>query len=546
MSMILAKYKLHIISFLIFLFTFLSFLPTIHDLSLSNKLYDQNREFILEHNYYWPDFNLYLSKIRQGQEGKLFPKELYSSEPHSGSLIQIFYSILGMIGKIIGLDPNFSYQLGRLMLTPILLLVIFLLTTHVFKNSLWQIIGFITIVVSSSFPKFTTGEGGQLIVQRYMEWWSNIDSLQRIAFIPHILFGQIVSFLVFYFLLKKNWIVTSKDILIYAIVGNILGLIFPPSLITLNSVIILFAIIKIIKTRNLYPHLYLIFFVLVSLLSQIYIWDLTRQIPWIALVHVHRINHMLIPFTEYLLALGPVVILAFIGIIVSLFQKDKKMTPFILWIVVSFFYSIVFTHYKEQSPLRFTQGGIHIPLGILGYYAIFQSLKIFPKTIIYLFLILYFIENLFILKLSWDWQYIFNVARARANIPPVAYPPQTVHPLKKWMDAMRFLRENTRRDDVIVAEISAGNHIPAYAGNTVYFGQVNTYDYDRKYALVQKFFTGLMTWNEAQVFLRTGRIRYIFFGPQERERASNKNLAEFYPFLKPVYQNDAVTIYAWY
>lgn len=544
--MILQKYKIYIVSFLIIFFTSLSFLPTIYDLSFANKLYDQNREFVLEHNYYWPDFNLYLSKIRQGWEGRFLAKEVYSSEPHQGSLIQIFYVNLGHAGKILGLDPNFSYQLGRLILTPTVLLVIFLLCQYIFKNTLWQILGFILVVMSGSFPRFITDQAGQMTVQRYMEWWSNIDSLQRIAFIPHILFGQAVSFGLLYILMKKDWKVSWKGVAVYAGVGNILGLVFPPSLLTLNATVILVVIINIIKTRNVKIGSLLLFAVALSLPSQIYIWTLTKEIPWIALVNVHRINHMLVPFNEYLLALGPIVILAVIGIIIALIKKEKNVRPLILWLIVTYGFTILFTHYKEQSPLRFTQTGVHIPLGILGTYALFQSKKIINKTIVYIFITLYIVENIFIMKLSWDWQELFISVRAKANIPAVPYPPQTLHPLKNWMTAIRWIGTNTNKNDVVLAEFSAGNYIPAYTGNTVYLGQVNTYDYDKKYALLQKFFRGEMTWNEAQEFLKTGNIRYVFFGPQEKEEMHGKNLEDYYVFFKPIYKNDNVTIYSWY
>ncbi len=125
-----SKYKYFILIFLLFFFLIISFFPTLFELSKANKLYDTRREFILEHNYYWPDFNLYLSKIHQGLEGRLTAQERYTSEPHKGSLIQEFYVILGLAGKPLGLDPNFSYQLGRIILSPLLLLVVFLLVSY--------------------------------------------------------------------------------------------------------------------------------------------------------------------------------------------------------------------------------------------------------------------------------------------------------------------------------------------------------------------------------------------------------------------------------
>ena len=379
-----------------------------------------------------------------------------------------------------------------------------------------------------------------------MEWWSNTDSLQRIAFIPHILFGQIVSYLILLGLMRKNWHLSNRDLLKYALSLNILGLIFPPSLITLDAVIFLLAVIRIIKSRRLNQYIPLFLIVLFSLPSQIYLLIMTRQIPWVALVAAHEVNHMLIPFSDFLLSLGPVVFLCLLGIVFALINRQKNMIPFILYLVVTYFFAIVFTYYQAQSPLRFTQTGLQIPLGILATYALYCLTRKISREIIYGAIMIYILISFYTMYLSWQWQYSFITARAHANIPAVPYPPQTMYPLKSWMDAIRYLRDYTLRSDVVLADITAGNYIPAYAANTVYFGQVNTYDYDNKYALLQIFFKGDMNENQAKTFLLQGNIKYIFFGPQEKDLAGGRNLEEIYPFLKTTFQNDTVKIYSWH
>jgi len=88
--------------------------------------------------------------------------------------------------------------------------------------------------------------------------------------------------------------------------------------------------------------------------------------------------------------------------------------------------------------------------------------------------------------------------------------------------------------------VTAGNYIPAYAGNFVYLGhQSETPHFAEKRTLVDKFFSGQMTDAEAKEFLRQARVNYIFFGPQEKE------LGQFKPFifLTSVYQSGYLTIY---
>ena len=164
-------FKYRNLVFVVILLAFLgfSFYPTLFEISKANKLADHNREFILEHNFYWPDYNLYLSKIRQGWEDRATAVEKYTSEPHSGSLIQIFYIFLGKLGRILGLDPNGSYLLGRVILSPILLATILVFCFSLFKSFFWRVAAFIIVIVSGSFPKITITPQGTWKIDRFIE-----------------------------------------------------------------------------------------------------------------------------------------------------------------------------------------------------------------------------------------------------------------------------------------------------------------------------------------------------------------------------------------
>ncbi len=552
-------------SLIIFFLTF-SFYPTFFELSLSNHLTDSNREFVLEHNYYWPDFNLYLSKIRQGWEGRFTALERYTSEKHTGSLIQEFYVVLGLIGGNLGIDPNMSYQLGRIILSPAFLILILMFVRFYFKSFWWQILAFLVIVTSGSFPRFFMDESGITHVGRFMEWWSNIDAVQRITFIPHILFGQVTSFYLLYQLAIKRWKnITMKQLIFYIVLGNTAGLVFPPSLITLNSVLILILLIKLIKNKK--PSIGLLdnwiigLFIILTLPSLLYLLVITKQVPWSSLVEFHRTHPMMIPFDQYILGTGPIIILGLFGAIISIIKKEIKFQPLILWIIVTFSFASFFSVIKEQSPLRFTQTGLFAPLGILGAYFLQQIWERIRKKelslpageagirnyFIYcylLFVICYLLINLFMMKVSLDWQTTFITQRAGASFPAVPYPPQTMYPLKSWMDAIRWLRNNTKREDVVLAKITAGNYIPAYAGNIVYFGQSNTVDYENKQILVDKFYRGEMNTDEALLFLQKGGVKYVFYSIQEKELLSNRKLEEVYPFLIKAMENSTTTIYS--
>lgn len=597
--------------FLIVLFFFLSYSPTLLDLSYQNNLYDKTREFTLEHNYYWPDFNLYLSKIRQGYEGRLLAKERYTTEPHSGSLSQWLYVLLGISGKILGLTVPWSYQLGRILFAPLLLIVILLVIKNYFHSFLEQVFAFLITLISGSLPRIFTDVHGATRIGRYMEWWSNMDALQRITHLPHILAAQTISFFLLHKLViqqnNQNERVTQMegfplarsrqsemstsgegnlrqdpfriDKIIrwtfYILLGNFLGLIFPPSLMTIQAVIFLDIAVSVIKhilkgdvhkfvIRNTYYLIRNTIFIVATVPSLLYFLFLTKTIPWSALVDAHKMTRMPVALDQFVLATGPVFYLAIGGMLSLIMKRKKEWYPLIYFTVVSLLFATYFSIIDDQSPLRFTQTGLFIPFGILGSYFLIEvwrgisgkwttclagrqvlnaQIKTILKICYLLIVICYLIMSVAIMYSSYDWQREFVVARAHADHPLVPYPPQTLPPLKSWMDAIRFLENNTSHDDSVIAQITAANYIPAYAGNTVWWGQTNTYDYFRKQKLMEDFFKGEMSQAEARHLIAEGNIKYVFVGPQERDMMPEKKITDVYPFLSLSFKNSEVEIY---
>jgi uncharacterized membrane protein len=61
---------------------------------------------------------------------------------------------------------------------------------------------------------------------------------------------------------------------------------------------------------------------------------------------------------------------------------------------------------------------------------------------------------------------------------------------------------------------------------------------------VDKFFNGEFNAEGARHLMNKGRIKYVFYSVQEKEKFGDKKLSEIYPFLKEVYSNDTVSIYS--
>src|SRR3989338_9769150 len=102
----LKKYFVFIFAFC---FLFLSFLPNFYEISVTNLL-PRNRTTVWGEHSYTYDYNVYLSKIRQGQEGHLSVVDKYDNHPQQkGVFLQMFYLLSGRLTKVFGFSPTLSY-----------------------------------------------------------------------------------------------------------------------------------------------------------------------------------------------------------------------------------------------------------------------------------------------------------------------------------------------------------------------------------------------------------------------------------------------------
>ncbi len=84
--------------------------------------------------------------------------------------------------------------------------------------------------------------------------------------------------------------------------------------------------------------------------------------------------------------------------------------------------------------------------------------------------------------------------------------------------ALRWLRENTSPDDVVLCSLAVGQYVPAVSGNTAFLAHwaqtVNFYDKDNR---VARFFDAATPDTERAEALRTFGVDYVLHGPMERE-----------------------------
>lgn len=555
-------------------FVFFSLAPTIYELANRDRVLPE-RTFELIHNFY-TDYNFYLSRIRQGLEGHLLVREKYTSEPHAGSLIHSFYALMGLLGSWVKVPwgrPGDVYQVSRVVLGALLLAMIaeFIKKSFSFHTRprssplqlpvstiFWPLLAFLLAVTASSWPIPVNWQGSWRF-GGYMSWWSVMDNLQRITFIPHILAGQVLIVFWLMALTDSRVLQRPSNWFFLGVLGFSLGIIFPPGLTFLLVGIGVVVVGELVFTKvgwrvwakwGVWPRLVVI---LLSFPSLIYLALMLSFYPWRRLAEFDVLHPLPFNYLEYAKAVGPVLPLGIAGMIVAAAKREAKMLPSVAWVVTWLLLLVIFRFIPQQNPLRFSEVLPHVPLSVLTAY-LFSELyrrsqvtRRFGRLAARLLLLIVpfglVATGFGMMYSSWLWQKDFIDHKLRATIPLVPTGAYVMYPLRDFVAAIQFIQDKTGQQEIILSETTAGNYIPPYAGRTVYVGHDNTVYAEAKKELVKRFFSGKMTHEEAYAWLAAARLTVVFFGPQEKKVGGIKDLPMVYPFLGQIFQNTNVTIY---
>jgi hypothetical protein len=579
----------YIILFLSIAFMLFSMYPAWYEIERKDTIRD-NRTFELVHNFY-TDFNFYLSRIRQGLEGNLTVHEKYTSEPHNGSFIHILYLAMGWVGRWVRVPWHRTadiYHAARAVLAVVLLVMFGVIARRSFPQKTEEeekkkgptnlaILAFLLSVTASTWTIFVTLNDGSFRFGGYMPWWSVMDSLQRIAFIPHLLFGQILmAFLLF----AISDIQTMKRVgnwIFLGVLAFVEGIVFPPGLIFVIASIPFIVAMEYIFAKprpqgntfipwaiaHLLPRAVVVFLGIPAL---IYLQLMTSFFPWKQLALADIEHPLPYKFWEYMQAMGIILPLGVAGLLLALRNRQKQMIMSIAWVITWAFCLWIFTYIPAQSPLRFSEMIPHLPLGILAAYFFYvcanacsrkwvktkSFMRIIPPhfrtaqtgaAFVYLFPIILLCMNMFHMYSSSLWQTDFVDHKIRGMYPLVPTGSYVMYPLTDFINAIRWLQDHTSRDTVILSETTAGNYIPVYSGNTVYVGHDNTVRNQEKKLFVNSFYSAKMPADQAKQWLAEENLHYVFFGPQEKEDGGITDLQKVYSFLEPIYQGEYIVIY---
>ena len=507
------------------------------------------------------DRSFYYSQIEQVKDGHFLFKYLPTSEPHPRFMFDPFWLGVGLFAKFFSLSSIFAFQLAKLFLIPIFLMVSYYFVAFFFQDETRRKLCLIFLVFASGLGGFyligldlPKNPDGIIDLSRHLVDKAGTFDLPIDLWVPeaipffsihnssHFTASLTLILLIFLFSLLAFETKQMKYSLFSGFSALFLFQFHPYHLPTVFGILGIFILSYIFIEKRINLNYLRHYFILLifSLPPIIYhVWALSYV--WVR--KAHFLQNVLItpPLYSVLLGYGFLIIFASVGVFVIFKKKEKSQKDVFLlsWVFGQslLIYSPLFRTQRKLTEGLFVVLVILTVLGLfylkdwLNKQTIFQKYfkEVFTNKIFlfYLFFILFFWSNfMFVMG---------DLTLFLGNNSGWAYLEKDVY------GAMIWLKENSREDSVIFTSIRTGNSLFAFSVRQVYLGHGHiTANFKEKSVKAESFFKNSQD-GEKITFLKENGIDYFFFGPEERK------FVQFNPeekdYFTKVFENSQVAIY---
>lgn len=433
-----------------------------------------------------------LDTVRQGYLGKWMrtPNKTTALQGKA-TYVKIEYILIGQAARLLHIDPVLAYFIFRAIISVSGVVAILLIVAQVVPTWWGRAIALL-------FVFFGTG-----ITESWHTWPTRImDSLpgdtlvfQRLTTAaPHYLLGILFPLLSMYFL--------SRNRIFLALILGFLGtFVYSPSmLLVVGSVWLLF-----LKNQKIRPAL--ILYSIVSISPMLYMQYVSRY--WD--LNLFGKTEFIVPFRlqlgQYIFVVAVPYVLSIFSIPEILKKKDPLLLLFLPWIIMHPVFTLVISQILAINPSRFFFGPYFVIFGILAYFGMKRMHKGIVVALISFMLIASFIS------------YGASLNYTKTCFCLVQYFDYG-YPNKNLMQAIFWLRDHTKAEDIVLSGSYAGVLIPSFAGNRVYTSWWLRIMDEELFAKLEEesmqFYSGSMDALKAYEFLNKNAIEYIILSEQEK------------------------------
>jgi len=475
------------------------------------------------------DYANYFSYIEQTKDGHLLFKDLYTTESQPRVILNLFFLGLGIFAKILGLSAIAVFQISRIILIPIFVLILYLFLSFLFKENLKRKLGLI-------FTCFSAGIGGWLslyftfpLSQVPIDLWVP-EAFTFEGLYSNPLFAMsfilIISIFLLILLAKKN--ASYKYSFWAGVCGLILFQIHPYDIPLISLTLFVFWILSsLIEKRinwNIFKHC--LIFALVSSPSIIYYFWLSTS-HFVTVERIAQASSLLITpsIWAFIWGYGFILLLSLAGIYIFLKKSPRYLPLLIAWLMVH----IALLCLPLPLQRKMTEG-LHIILCIFaveGIWIIHQKFNLLRYKFLALvvFILLFNSSNTFIMKRDIDYY-----KTSYFSIP------------KELISSMKWLRINSPEEANIIStsDMITNNLIPAFSVRKVYFGhRIETIQATKKEEEVSWFFQTNKDDDKKYSFLQKENLNYVFINKKEEYIFNPEEKS----YLKNIFENNAASIF---
>jgi len=451
------------------------------------------------------DINLYVSAIKQGQQGSLMYANTYSiSSNKSGALIYQVYTLAGYL--IRNIDPFLLFHIVAIVCSIFLVTTIYIISRKFIRKSLPLFIS-IWLTIAGGGLGWLVGVNNSADLS--ITSFTYHSAFQR----PHEAIGISIYILSLFFLQRSIYLQSYLYLILSWVFITAMIPIYPYYFVSYVVIGVVYYLFTITKPKRIYILMSVALLGIESILLLYYRNHLSSNgFSNVVNQHLNLVNPI-----SLILGYG-----LFLPTSIYFVLKSKLNTKnqfLLIWIVCSLLLSFL-----PIGIARFFLRGLFLPLSLLSV----QCVSEFTKKKSYTFIIILF----FILISSLSTLHIFSQRINSQNRDNIwFYKPIEFKSVVKLI--------NTSNINNILTNYNLGNILPAYTNERVYFGHmIQSGNNNLKLNNINKFFNEEMATNDAKKFATNNDIQYVL---QENADISNAQLS--YDFLEPIYKDRYYTLY---
>ncbi len=485
--------------------------------------------------FYYMDYFFYLNHFFQGAHGVWLTVNRFTGENTPKSIIYWPNILMGKIGGIVGFSPITSYNVYAILISFLVLITSAYLLKKIFPSEPRLLLaGFIFSTFATSLLNHINVNGNTMWYP--FELWKTPDfAFNRLGNVPHQLLQTLLFFLLTIVYFDKNQTSKIRFILI-ALLSSALTSLQPATMaIFVISVIITSGWLFIYKNKlNIAKLACLGIF---SALTFIYVNHILHTPPhlYAILWDGYQQDRTTIPFL--LLSVGPISFLALLGIIFSVTSKKPLLIFAIVLTALS--YALFLSPVPKLigiSNLRILAPALYPFLGTLAAIGTAKITQLqfikagFRNAIFTLIILIFFLASF--PTLVWEINNKLHIDHTSSTL----FLPEKIY------QGFNFLEGSGNFNDITLGNPATNIDvmIPALSGHTTYSGHdLTTIDAATKKNLATGFY--YLTLDNPEVWLAENHIKYVIFTKYD----GNLDLfRQHYPFLKIIFQNADVSIFA--